>query len=268
MRGAGGCGAAAIGGGAGRGTLGAAGGAGGAETVIDGAAGAGGATTGAVGAGGGATGRTGGAVAAGGAGATGAAGLSARGGTAAGRGGTGATGATTGAGGATEAGGFAAGGTTVGLGATGGTAGRIGGAAAASFFCVIAFSTSPGREICDRSILVLISSSPRSVRAERAEEDCASAEPRRWARTFSASKSSSELEWVFFSVTPTRGSASRMALLLTSSSLARSLIRTLLIRPFFSPRCARSSLQPHGVSFLDSHANELARACHYDSVVS
>lgn len=90
--------------------------------------------------------------------------------------------------------------------------------------------------MCDKSILVLISSSPRSVRALRAEEVCASADPRIWARTFSASCSSSELEWVFFSVTPTSGSASRMALLLTSSSLARSLIRTLLIRPFFSPR--------------------------------
>jgi hypothetical protein len=100
---------------------------------------------------------------------------------------------------------------------------------------VIAFSTSPGREMCDRSILVLISSSPRSVRAERADDDCASDEPRMWARTFSASWSSSELEWVFFSVTPTSGSASRMALLLTSSSLARSLIRTLLIRPFCFP---------------------------------
>jgi hypothetical protein len=44
-----------------------------------------------------------------------------------------------------------------------------------------------------------------------------------------------ELECVFFSVTPTCGSASRMALLLTSSSLARSLIRTLLIRPFCFP---------------------------------
>jgi hypothetical protein len=72
----------------------------------------------------------------------------------------------------------------------------------------------------------------------RAEGDCASAEPRMWARTFSASCSSSELECVFFSVTPTCGSASRMALLFTSSSLARSLIRTLLIRPFcFSALC-------------------------------
>jgi hypothetical protein len=36
---------------------------------------------------------------------------------------------------------------------------------------------------------------------------------------------------------------------LTSSSLARSLIRTLLIPPLFSPDCpAKSSYQPHGVS--------------------
>jgi hypothetical protein len=138
----------------------------------------------------------------------------------------GATGGATGSGVA-----FTAEGTTAGLAVTGGAAG-LAGAAIASFFCVMAFSTSPGREICDKSILVLISSSPRSGRAER---DCASDEPRMWARTFSASCSSSELEWVFFSVTPTIGRASRMALLLTSSSLARSLIRTLLIRPFLYP---------------------------------
>ena len=90
--------------------------------------------------------------------------------------------------------------------------------------------------MCDKSILVLISSSPRSKREDRAEELCDSAVPRMWTRTFSASCSSSELEWVFFSVTPTSVSVSRMALLFTSSSLARSLIRTLLIRPFFSPR--------------------------------
>jgi hypothetical protein len=90
--------------------------------------------------------------------------------------------------------------------------------------------------MCDKSILVLISSSPRRGRAVREADACASAEPRIKARTLSASCSSIELEWVFFSVTPTCGSASRMALLLTSSSLARSLIRTLLIRPFSSPR--------------------------------
>ncbi len=204
---------------------------------------AGGVTTAA----GGAAGRTGSAAAAGAAGgaggaggATGTAGFSAAGGTIAGRAaGAGVCGAETGTGGAggpAGAAGFAAGATTVDLGgATGGTGRGGAGAAAASFFCVIAFSTSPGREICDRSIFVLISSSPRSVRAARADGDCASDEPRMWARTFSASWSSSELEWVFFSVTPTSGSASRMALLLTSSSLARSLIRTLLIRPFCFP---------------------------------
>jgi hypothetical protein len=148
-----------------------------------------------------------------------------------------ATGGAGGAEGAAGAAGFGAGGATAGFAATGGAAGFGGGATAASFFCVIARNTSPGREMCDKSILVLISSSPRSVRAVRADDVCAS-EPRMWARTFSASCSSSELECVFFSVTPTSGSASRIALLLTSSSLARSLIRTLLIRPFcFSVLC-------------------------------
>jgi hypothetical protein len=39
-------------------------------------------------------------------------------------------------------------------------AGRAVGCSAAPFCCVMARSTSPGREICERSILVLISSSP------------------------------------------------------------------------------------------------------------
>ena len=115
--------------------------------------------------------------------------------------------------------------------------GATGGTAAASLRCVIALSTSPGRAMCDKSILVLISSSPREIR----DALLAAAEPspceRRYTRTFSASCSSRELEWVFFSVTPTCGSASRIALLFTSSSRARSLIRTLLIRPFVSPCC-------------------------------
>src|SRR6266481_863925 len=103
----------------------------------------------------------------------------------------------------------------------------------------------------ERSILVLISSSPRTARElDLPAEDEPSAEERIYTRTFSASCSSTELECVFFSVTPTSGSASRIALLLTSSSLARSLIRILLIRPFFPPDCpAKSSYQPHGVGF-------------------
>jgi hypothetical protein len=142
----------------------------------------------------------------------------------------------------------AAGGAAVGLstegGAPGATFGGIGsgrgaaGGTTASFCCVIAFSTSPGREMCDKSIFVLISSSPRAGRELDLPVEEPSAAERMYTRTFSASCSSRELECVFFSVTPTSVSVSKIALLLTSSSLARSLIRTLLIRPFVSPRCS------------------------------
>jgi hypothetical protein len=169
------------------------------------------------------------------------------------------TGATGVAGGGTT---DAAGGVTTGFAAGGATAAGVGACvtgavargavgATASLRWVIAFSTSPGREMFDRSILVLISSSPRSARElDLLAVDEPSAEERRYTRTFSASCSSRELECVFFSVTPTSGSVSRMALLLTSSSRARSLIRTLLIRPFISPRCKLGHHRPHGVSFF------------------
>ncbi len=90
-----------------------------------------------------------------------------------------------GATGATEASAFAS---TAG-GVTGGrTAGRAAGCSATPFCCVIARSTSPGREICERSILVLISSSPCAVRAEvLAALGAASERPRRCFRTRSAS---------------------------------------------------------------------------------
>ncbi len=153
--------------------------------------------------------------------------------------GFGAAGATTGrltaAGGAITV--FSATAGAAGAAATGRTAtGAAAGASAASFRCVIAFSTSPGREMLDRSILVLISSSPRTERALDLPEDEDPSEERIYTRTFSASFSSRELECVFFSVTPTSGSVSNIALLFTSSSRARSLIRTLLIRPFGTPR--------------------------------
>ena len=138
----------------------------------------------------------------------------------------------------TGAGGF--GGTAVGRGAGGG------GAAAACCFCAISLKTSPGLEMCERSIFGLISSDSRPE--ERAPLLDAASADLKWARTFSASKSSSELECVFFSVTPTAGSTSRIALLLTSSSRARSLIRILLIRPFPAPpSLLKSSFEPHGV---------------------
>jgi hypothetical protein len=161
------------------------------------------------------------------------------------RGGAALTGAT-----GTGCGGFATGGAgALTSGAGGGVAGRAGAAGCAAPCClpIIAFSTSPGFEICDRSIFVLISSgSTRPVRAALFAL-WFSLEARKCARTFSASCSSIELECVFFSVTPTAVSASRIALLLTSSSLARSLIRILLIRLFVPPDYpAKSSYQPHG----------------------
>jgi hypothetical protein len=132
--------------------------------------------------------------------------------------------------------------------AAGGVAGRRGGVGAAGGLW-ISFRTSPGLEICDRSILVLISSASREERAGF-DAVCDSAAAWKCARTFTASCSSMELEWVFFSVTPTSGSTSRIALLLTSSSLARSLIRILLIRPSISSALSvKPSCQPHGVSF-------------------
>jgi len=134
------------------------------------------------------------------------------------------------------------------------------GGATASFCCVIAFSTSPGREMCDRSILVLISSSPRSGRAlDLLVEDEPSAAERMYTRTFSASCSSRELECVFFSVTPTNGSVSRIALLLTSSSLARSLIEPYSSGLSLLRVVVRSSLQPHGVSFFGPTPSNLCQ---------
>lgn len=140
--------------------------------------------------------------------------------------------------GATAFGGAGAGGastfaSTVGVG-VGLIAGRAAGCSAAPFCCVMARSTSPGREICERSILVLKSSSPCAAREEAfAELGAESDRPRRCFRTRSASCSSRELECVFFSVTPTVVSTSRISLLLTSNSRARSLIRILLIRSRF-----------------------------------
>ncbi len=238
-------------------------------------------------AGGGITGRAGGLLTGDGVTGEAAAGGATAGGATTGRvGATGtAGGATTGAGGATAAGlttggatvagrltaaGDAAAGFSTGACVTGGVTGRgATGGATASLRCVIAFNTSPGREMCDRSILVLISSSPRSVRElDLPAVDEPSAEERMYTRTFSASCSSRELECVFFSVTPTSGSVSRIALLLTSSSRARSLIRTLLIRPFVSPCCKLGHHSTSRSQFLRSHAVALMPAGHNYSLVS
>ena len=128
---------------------------------------------------------------------------------------------------------------------------------AASVFCWMARSTSPGREIFDKSILVLISSSVRAERVAFEDAEASSALPRICRRTNTASCSSMELECVFFSVTPTSVSASRMALLLTSNSRARSLIRILLIHPLAFSVSAKLSYRPQGLNhaaFGSAHA--------------
>jgi len=162
------------------------------------------------------------------AGAFGAAGVSTAG--AAGLVATGAAGVVTADGGRTGAIGFA--------GATGATgAAARDGATGACCFSRIAFSASPGFEMCEKSNFGF---NPSSV-GLRETDLCPPSPPwRKCAFTFSASSTLMELECVFFSVTPTCGSTSRIALLLTSSSLARSLIRTLsTIRPRFLFRKTR-----------------------------
>ncbi len=130
----------------------------------------------------------------------------------------------------------------------GGATGRAA-AGGCAVCCVMAFSTSPGFEIFERSIFGLNSSCAGAALREvdPPPPDC----PAKYARTFAASSSSIELEWVFFSVTPTFGRTSRIALLFTSSSRAKSLIR-IFIRPQFPPSvppAAKPSSQPHGFRF-------------------
>jgi hypothetical protein len=110
--------------------------------------------------------------------------------------------------------------------------GAVGRAAAGGWAarCVTAFNTSPGLEMCDRSSLGLNSSDAGRDEARVAPGSACSA---KYFLTRSASSTSMELECVFFSVTPTLMRASRIILLFTSSSLARSLIRIFCIPPYF-----------------------------------
>jgi hypothetical protein len=172
-----------------------------------------------------------------------------------------ATGGAAGAGEAAEAvvAGEEAGGVLRG-GATGGTAGRGGGAAASSRFCWIALRTSPGFETRDQSIFGFAGASAREA------PDDPERTRWKWARTRSASSSSSELECVFFSVTPTSSSTSRIALLFTSSSRAKSLIRTLLIRPFYycpAPLVVHINLLAVGLSAFSIMARNGAICAHH-----
>jgi hypothetical protein len=143
---------------------------------------------------------------------------------------TGGTATRTGAGGAAVTAGAAglAGGAATGFATTCGCRAS----SSSSFFLArMAFITSPGLEMCDRSILGTIDCAPpRADPAFACPEGFASCP--KCARTFSASSSSSELECV---LTPSTPSSARMSIIargFTSNSRARSLIRTLLIRLF------------------------------------
>ena len=156
--------------------------------------------------------------------------------------------------------------TGAGAEATGFAAGEAG-ACAPSVFCRMARNTSPGREIFDKSILVLISSSGRALR-DFEELDDSSALVLKYLRTSTASCSSIELECVFFSVTPTAVRASRIALLLTSNSRAKSLIRILLIHPLALRISAMLSCRPHvrcQVSVVRSQENPETRRLSLDT---
>ena len=115
---------------------------------------------------------------------------------------------------------------------------------------MMAFRASPGLEILERSILVLISSPSGRVGREDRLELCAELATRRRARTLSASWSSRELEWLFFSVTPTSGSTSRIDFAFDFQLSCQIVDSNLAHPPFRPPDCsAKSSYQPHGVSF-------------------
>ena len=115
-----------------------------------------------------------------------------------------------------------------------------------SFLASSAFITSPGLEMFERSILGTTGSAPWRPDAAPA---CVVrfASRAKCARTFSASSSSSELECVLPGGTPIPGRTSRIARDFTSSSFARSLIRTLLIR-LFSMCAANRPLVGHNYS--------------------
>jgi hypothetical protein len=121
-----------------------------------------------------------------------------------------------------------AGGAAGGAVAAGILAGGAGGCCCCCSLSLSSLATSPGLEILERSIFGLTSVADVFSRAD--EPDLAE----KCFRTRTASSSSIELEWVFFSVTPTSGKISKITLAFTSSSLARSLIR-IFIRSLFPP---------------------------------
>src|SRR5271169_6099672 len=128
----------------------------------------------------------------------------------------------------------------LGAGAAGATAGATGFATGATDGAIDAtagaagFATTPGAAATGdggaagriRAALAAASFAVASAFAAASAAASASACPKMFLRTFSATSSGIELECVFFSLTPYPGKRSMIALALTSSSRASSLIRT------------------------------------------
>ncbi|HXJ05836.1 MAG TPA: hypothetical protein VNH65_12095 [Candidatus Acidoferrum sp.] len=120
--------------------------------------------------------------------------------------------------------GVGAGATGIVTGATGGaTCVALGAAGLAALGVATGAGAATGRI---RAALAAASFASFSVLAAASAAASTSACPKMFLRTFSATSTGIELECVFFSVTPYPGNRSMIALALTSSSRANSLIRT------------------------------------------
>jgi len=130
----------------------------------------------------------------------------------------------TGAGVADAGAGVGAGATGLATGTTGGTTCTALGAAGLTALGVATGAGAAAGRM--RAALAAASFASFSVLAAASAAASASACPKMFLRTFSATSTGIELECVFFSVTPYPGKRSMIALALTSSSRASSLIRT------------------------------------------
>ena len=142
--------------------------------------------------------------------------------------GTGALGATGAAAGVVDAAGATGAAGAAGL-AAGATGGATGAALGAAGFTATLGAAATGAGIAVgriRAALAAASFASFSALALASAAASASACPKMFLRTFSATSTGIELECVFFSVTPYPGKRSMIALAFTSSSRASSLIRT------------------------------------------
>jgi hypothetical protein len=142
-----------------------------------------------------------------------------------------------GAGGRSDTVSFAAG--AVCFGAAADSAGLVGGAACAAGLCSSSTAGSAAVAAPGSFFSVFAARGVAGAAVELSASGSAGPNPNLWRRAI-ATSSSTELEWVFFSATPSSGSISRIAPGLTSSSLASSLMRI-----FFILRTPRRNPHPY-----------------------